>query len=92
MNKSAPSIREIKAARVALRSKIYEKAASSAGRAPTNEENESWKDKHQSPMRKYQDKKQKAEEVLRRKADELLLAAEMGQITSEDFYKRVTAF
>jgi hypothetical protein len=91
MKKNPPSMREVNAAEQALREKIREKAKC-CGTEPTYEANRAWEKANPSPSERYARKVRAFETALRTKADELLLAGRMGQITSEEFYAKVKAF
>lgn len=91
MKKNPPSMREVKAAQDTLMNRIRERAKV-VGKEPTYEENSAWHAKHPSPSQRYRIKVRKMEDALRAKAEEILLAGRMGQITSEEFYAKVKAF
>ena len=91
MKKNAPSMREVEAAERELRNRIREKARD-VGREPSFEEDRAWRMKHPSPSERYARKVRKVGAALQAKADEILLAGRMGQITSEEFYAKVKAF
>lgn len=92
MKKNAPSIREIKAAKSALFHKVSSAAAKKAGKKPTYDQNVAWEKKHLTPLQRWNKRYESAKKELNGKADELLLAAEMGQMTSEEFYAAVKSF
>jgi hypothetical protein len=91
VKKNPPSMREVTAAQEALRNKIRERAKA-VGNEPSYEEDRAWKSKHPSPSERYAREVRKVEATLQAKADEILLAGRMGQITSEEFYAKVKAF
>lgn len=91
MKKNPPSMREVKAAEDAF-NRIIRERAKTIGEEPSYEANQAWHEKHPSPREIYSRKVRKIEEALKARADEILLAGRMGQITSEEFYAKVKAF
>lgn len=91
MKKNPPSIREVNAASKTLRSRVNELADEGLVE-PTWEEDRAWEQKHPSPKEVYRRKVEAKRKRLQSVANEIILAGEMGQITSEEFYAKVKAF
>jgi hypothetical protein len=92
MIKNPPSEREVRAAAEELKKRIRIKSKAASGHSPSWDEDRAWKAKHPSPSDRYQTKLNKIESDLQEKADAILLAGRMGQITSDEFYAKVKAF
>lgn len=92
MKKNAPSIREIEAAKAELFRKGSKRAEKKAGVKPSYEQNQAWCEKHPTPMRRWDIRYHAANKTEIDRVHELLLAARMGQMTSEEFYAAVKAF
>lgn len=91
MKKNPPSMREVTAAQEALRNKIRERSRAVCNE-PSYEEDLAWRAKHLSPRERYAREVRKVEATLQAKAEDILLAGRMGQITSEEFYAKVKGF
>ena len=79
------------AAQEALRSRIRERTKA-VGNGPSYKDDCAWRKVHPSPTERYARKVRKVEKELQAKADEIMLAGRMGQITSEEFYAQIKAF
>ena len=91
MKSTKPDERAIKAAQEALRKKIHDLVKASV-KEPSYDESLAWEEKHPSPRQRYCRKIKALESGLQERADDLILAARMGQITSEDLYAKTKAF
>jgi len=92
MKKNAPTMREVEAARATLSRKASEMAKAKAGRKPSYEEDRAWRQRHPSPIDRWEKKHEEAKRANNERAEEILLAGHMGQMTSEEFYAAVKAF
>ena len=92
MKKNPPTMREVNAAKEMLRAVIQGRSLEGLAKEPTWEEEKVWCLKNPSPRESHRYLVDARRKVLEAEASDIILAGQMGQVTSDEFYAAVKAF